>query len=69
MRSLTYNCYTDGVLVKNVKTYKEAIDWIEAQDGNEFSEYLTDIPRVLTEKEIEKREKRLVRIAEKLATV
>lgn len=69
MRSLTYNCYTDGVLIKNVKTYKEAIAWIEAQDGNEFSECLTDIPRVLTEKEIEKREKRLAKIAERLATV
>ena len=52
MRKLSYDCYTNNVYVKNVKTFKEALAWEEAQDGNEYKESLTEVSRILIDKEI-----------------
>lgn len=56
MRELTYNCYTDGILIKTTKDYKEAVDWRGESRYNTTEIELVDVPeKVESEKETNKR--------------
>ena len=56
MRELIYNCYTNGILIKTTKDYKEAVNWRGEGRYNTTEIELVDVPeKVESEKETNKR--------------
>lgn len=56
MRELTYNCYTNGILIKVTKDYKEAVNWRGENKHNTTEIKLVDVPeKIESEKETNKR--------------
>lgn len=61
MRTVKYDCFENGVLMKTMVGWQEAINWINAKEGREFTVRLENREETVSDKTREAREKRIKR--------